>query len=433
MSNIETPQISYRAARAGQVAGLVRMVVPAIALAVMWLSFEPFSGGKIIPEGSKLINQLGYSGLAIAVLGTMFLFVPRVQFSAAFSVSWIAMLAFVALSVANSPDPSAAQRAFIFVVFAFVIASNFAALPPHVEGFASILKWVSLVVLGLSYLGLLMNPAAAIHQGFEMESQHAGLWRGVFIHKNIAGPVMAAIGFGGVYLARRGQRVAGFLIAIAAFLFLANTGSKTSAGLAPMVLILILFPAWLGLRPMAALAALLVVFATQAITIGTVFVPAFDALLRAFDPYTTYTGRIEIWEFAKDHVAARPWTGFGFDGFWVSDFVKNTEQPFDRSWDPRGIIHGHNGYLDVALQMGLPAMMLTIWLTLLVPAIQYARVPRLRENALLADFFFMIIVFAALNASLESFFFRRVDPVWLTLLIALFGLRMVTKLPVRSS
>lgn len=53
---------------------------------------------------------------------------------------------------------------------------------------------------------------------------------------------------------------------------------------------------------------------------------------------------------------------------------------------------------------------------------------------LLADFFLMIVLFGTLNAMMESFFFRRMDPVWLTLILAIFGLGMTAKvvIPKRS-
>ena len=42
----------------------------------------------------------------------------------------------------------------------------------------------------------------------------------------------------------------------------------------------------------------------------------------------------------------------------------------------------------------------------------------------LALLFITLWIFTALGASLESFFFRRADPVWFTMLIAVVGLRL---------
>ena len=61
------------------------------------------------------------------------------------------------------------------------------------------------------------------------------------------------------------------------------------------------------------------------------------------------------------------------------------------------------------------------------------RIPHLKENIFLGDFFMMIVLFTALNAFLESFFFRRADPVWLFFVFGLLGLRLVARFPIRSA
>ncbi|MEZ5782629.1 MAG: hypothetical protein R3D70_13595 [Rhizobiaceae bacterium] len=63
----------------------------------------------------------------------------------------------------------------------------------------------------------------------------------------------------------------------------------------------------------------------------------------------------------------------------------------------------------------------------IVPMRDYLRIPLKKENVLLGDFFMMTFMFTALNAFLESFFFRRVDPVWLFFVISVLGLRMVAR------
>lgn len=410
-----------------------RPIVASIVLAVIWISFHPFLGSNAGDVESSLLNQYGYTGLCFVTLIMLFGVVnPRVVF-ALISPSWVILFAALILPVAISSSWSSDDmRAIIFAIIVVVLAANFIILPRNADELSSVLRLACFLVLGLSYLGLIVWPADAIHQSGEFESQHAGYWRGLYTHKNIAGPIMTAIAFAGVYLARRGMHASGIIIAIAALLFIANTGSKTSLILAPAVVMMVLLPSSMGLRGLAAFAVLTAMIVTHAFTIGTVFSTTLDAILRSVDPVTTYTGRIEIWEFAKPYLFQSPWTGYGYDGFWKSDLVKLGEQPFDRAWDPRGVVHGHNGYLDFALIAGIPMLMVLIWVTVLAPVFDYLRTPRKHENILLSDLMFMIVAFTVMNAALESFFFRRADPVWLTLVIALFGLRLAARLPVTS-
>ncbi len=409
-----------------------RPVVATIVLAVIWISFQPFLGANSGDVESSIINQIGYSGLCLLTLILLFSAVDRRVVAALISPSWLVLLAALLLPAIFGSADSDDMRAIIFAIVVMVLAANFITLPRNADELSRILQWACFLVLGLCYLGLLMLPLDAIHQASELESHHSGFWRGLYTHKNIAGPIMAAISFIGIYLARRGLHFSGILIALAAVFFIANTGSKTSLIVAPAVMMMVFLPSLMGLRSLAAFFVLTAIGVTHAFTIGTVFSPSLDAILRSVDPVTSYTGRIEIWEFAKPYLLQNPWTGFGYDGFWKSDLVELGEQPFDRAWDPRGVVHGHHGYLDFALVAGIPMMLVLVWVTVLAPVFDYLRTPRKRENILLSDLMFMIVAFIVMNAALESFFFRRADPVCLTLVIALFGMRLAARLPVNS-
>lgn len=435
MSSTEIPATSSLGFILEQLAWPIRVGIAALVLSVFWVSFQPFGGytpPTNIGDTSNLVNQIGFSAMFLLVWGTAILFVPRAAFFRMVSVSWIGMFALIAVSALNAPDPDAARRALTFSVIVTSTAAALIMLPPNARGLSWVLLLAGGLVLGLSYGGVVLNPAAAIHQAGETEGQHVGLWRGVFIHKNIAGPVMAVITFSGLYMLRRGWRMAGLAFAIAGFVFVMQTGSKTSAALVPAVVLMVWLPASLGHRRLGALGAVGAILIAHALTAGTVFVPFFDHILRAFDPYTTFTGRVEIWKFAKEYIEFRPLTGYGFAGFWSTPVVFNAERFFDQTWDPRFIVHSHNGFVDMVLQFGALALLPVAWLLIIRPALLYARTLRTNENVILADFFFMIVVFANLNAALESFYFQRADPVWLSMVIALFGLRMTSRFKVMA-
>jgi len=438
MSNTATLPTERRATGFAITPEALRLLVAMAVLALMWISLRPFGAGGVSEGGETdftregmLISQIGYSAMAAIVLATVMTLVDRRLITRFVSVGWLAMFAIVGLS-AFTGEADGVWRSVAFSLIVTALAGAVTLLPATARDFETALKTVSLVLLALCYGGLVVDPVSSIHQASDLEAQHAGLWRGVFFHKNIAGPVMIMIGFGGIFLMRRRHFAAGALIAALAFLFAFNAGSKTALALAPLVVAIVLVPALVGLRLVAAIGAVVAIAGAHALTVGTVFVPAFDAVLRTFSETTTFTGRTAIWDFAGDYVLARPWTGFGFDGFWGTPLLLATEQPFDRAWDPRGIVHGHNGFFDIVLFFGLPGLFMLIWLTVFAPAIDYVRAGRQAGNGPLADFFFMVIVFAVLTAALESFFFRRADPIWLTMIMALAGLRLCARMPLRS-
>lgn len=77
-----------------------------------------------------------------------------------------------------------------------------------------------------------------------------------------------------------------------------------------------------------------------------------------------------------------------------------------------------------------PVEYLTARLATVLAIWNFLRVPPLKENVLLADFFLMTLAFILLNAFMESFFFRRAEPPWMLLGFALFGLRLAARFPV---
>ncbi|MFP3440997.1 O-antigen ligase family protein, partial [Pantoea sp. SIMBA_133] len=113
-------------------------------------------------------------------------------------------------------------------------------------------------------------------------------------------------------------------------------------------------PGIFGLRFLVPVLVVAAVSALAVATLGIVFIDPVKELAATLAPDLTYTGRTPIWDFAGDMIVQRPLFGYGFDNFWMTELVFTSDQPFDRPWDIRGIVHGHNGYIDIALGMGLP-------------------------------------------------------------------------------
>lgn len=401
-------------------------------LTVLLVSFRPFQpGGSINPgEGGDLLNQLGFGGLGALSLLLMLSFTDRRVLLALLSPWWALVFCFILLSVFNSLNPAGALRAVLFMLTGLTGMLAFLSLSSGADGFSKALMAAGAIVLALSFAGIVLLPDTAMHTAFSEEPEHAGLWRGIYSHKNVAGPVMAAIFFMGLYLFRRGWRWEGLALGIGGLVFLSNTGSKTSALLAPLVVVLIAGPGLFGARKLAAGGVFLTISVFALATVGSVLIKPLHDLRDAIAPGTTFTGRSELWKFAFGNLSDRPWTGFGFESFWFTPFVREGERDISLDWDVRGAVHGHNGYVDIALTMGIPALAAAVFALIFVPLWDFCRVQKSRENVLMADLFLMIFTFSALNAFLESFFFRRADPVWLLFVMAIFGLRLLARFEV---
>ncbi len=431
MNNIATPRRTEpdtleRVLAGGSAAGVLATVL----LAGVLIGFKPLSPseGPDAAQGGDIVNQLGFGSLGVLALISLLLFADPRRLSAFMSLSWAVLLGFLGLSILNSPDPASAMRSASFSIIIILSVIAFFSLMRGTDNIATAIKVVAFTVLGLSYFGLVAMPLQAIHQNAGFEAQHAGFWRGIYPHKNITGPVMACLAFAGLYLFRRGDRGSGIAIFLAAMVFVLNTGSKTTAGLVPASMLVVVLPNIIGMRrlvPVAYLAAI-VVFALG--TLGIVYIDVLKQFAQTHFPDLTYTGRTTLWEFGGEMILQRPWTGYGYMNFWGTDFLTTQDQPFDRAWDIRGIVHGHNGYMDTAIFMGLPAVGAVILTFIIAPIRDYMKVPPLRENVFLADFLMMIVLFTTLNAFLETFFFHRADPVWVLLVFATLGMRIAARI-----
>lgn len=431
MSSIASPKkTELEAARGSHFpARRVGITLSALIFAVILVSFRPFQPiGDHVIEGGDIVNQLGFGTLGAISVFSLVALIDRRALAALFSPWWLLLLGFLLISVLNATDPSSAMRAAFFTLIGMLSMVAVLLLPRDADGFSCALAFAGFVVVFLSYAGLVVFPDIARHTADSLEPQHAGFWRGVFQHKNLAGPVMACFSFGGLYLYRRGWRSAGTLLFISAIIFMANTGSKTTVGLVPLAVGLVMLPGIIGMRLLTPLFFAVAIVVTALATIGIVFIPALANLAHQVAPDLTYTGRTALWKFSGEMIARQPWFGYGYESFWGTPFITEMDRTFDQDWDIRGIVHGHNGYLDIAVIMGLPALGAAIVTFLIVPLVDYMRTPLLKENIYLADFFMMIVLFTALNAFLESFFFRRADPVWLFFVLGVFGLRITARL-----
>jgi O-antigen ligase len=92
----------------------------------------------------------------------------------------------------------------------------------------------------------------------------------------------------------------------------------------------------------------------------------------------------------------------------------------------------HNGYLDVTLTLGLPGLLLVLLICVVSPLKNFQIANLHGDDSFLADLFLQIWLLGIYLSSTESFFLNRVDPSWLTFLIAVFGLHYLARFPFRA-
>jgi O-antigen ligase len=416
---IATPALEARL-RAG-----FRTLLFLLVLLAVWISPRPFqtitTDGPV--SGGDIVNQLVFSGLA-ALCVVALAMVDRRALLPLFQPSWLLLLGWLIVCVVGSTEPAISQRAFAFTIIIMFLGACLYVLPHGLAEFRNLLFIAALATLALSWAGVILLPDLAKHTDFDpFEPEHAGSWKGHFDHKNGAGAMMGVLALTGVYALREGRRWIGGALLCGGVVFLYFTNSKTSLGLLPLALLVALAverTRWLAVRFVL---CLLPIALLLALTLGGALFEDIALLNKTIIRDPSFTGRFDIWRYGFEKLVERPWTGFGLEAFWQTTTTYYGESRLELAWAVEKIVHGHNSYLDVALTLGLPGLGLVVYVFLLKPLADFHRASAVETNRRLATYCLSVWLFIALGMCLETYFFRRADPVWFAFLIAVYGLR----------
>jgi O-antigen ligase len=415
--------------RRQQVMDVVRAAAFIGTLLLVWVSLRPFvdiSGAQLkdVTTGNETLTYAAFGCLALLTValanrdnmrGLLTLMSP----------GFMLFGGWVLVTVVLSLDPSTSIRRFALTACVIAVASTLLLVP---KSLAELTRWLSiaaLALLAICYLGILLAPNLSIHMATDaQEPALAGDWRGSFGHKNAAAPMMVMLLFIGIYISRMGARLSGAAIIGFAGLFLLNSGGKSALALCIAVLLLtglISVIKWLWLRAVVCLTPLL---ALNLLSVGTVMSDGLENVAKLLPFDTSFTGRTDIWTFAFQALQQRLSIGYGFAAFWGSSSIRDL--PEGKEW-AEFASHSHNGYLDTALAMGLPGLLLLIVVLVVGPLKNFHAADRGGNSGPLATMLLQIWLFGLYLSSMESFFLDRADPLWFTFLLAVFGLHYLAR------
>jgi O-antigen ligase len=285
----------------------------------------------------------------------------------------------------------------------------------------------TLMFLALCYLGVMLAPTFSIHMARDMiEPQLAGDWRGPFGHKNVAAPIMAMLTFVGIYLVGRRAYILGLAVLFLAGFFLIMSGGKSAMALCVLALMMSVLVVAIKSAAFRVCLIFLPLIALNLATVGSVFDERVAAIVKLLPLDTTFTGRTDIWEFALSSLALHPWLGYGFAAFWGTDSIQNLVQDNLIEWTATAA-HSHNGYLDNALTLGIPGLVLIVAIFIVAPLRNFSIATKSGNNDPLAKLFLRIWIFGIYLSSMESFLLDRADPIWFTFLISVVGLHYLAR------
>lgn len=394
--------------------------------AFYWITATPFvdlTGAAAVDPAagnSNALNQL----LALSLFASMILFyLARGRGIPLFGPMWllVGIVGWCVLTSVLAVHPDLAIKRTILIAIIAVNAAVLLLLPRSETEFARLLGIGVLAVLALCYYGVFFLPNLSIHQASEIrEPMNAGLWRGLFPHKNGASSAMVLAVLIGLFIASVRSRLTGYTIAALAAYFLSNTGGKTSILVLPAILVLASVIERLPWSRIPIVVGGLIAF--NVVAVGSAVSEPLRDFVTALGVDPTFTNRSDIWRFALSAIAERPWTGYGLESFWQTEGLVYGGDTLE-TW-AAAAYNGHNGYLDALIAMGIPGLVLTIIWAVFIPLGDLARAQRAGNDPRMTRLFVRIWLYVLFTGCVESVFYGGGGAPWFCLLFALFGLRL---------
>ncbi|MEO1543097.1 MAG: O-antigen ligase [Pseudomonadota bacterium] len=398
-------------------------------LAVFWFFWISLKAFPDLRDPRVLLPNLGGDRLnqatALLMAGSCAVFAvfgdPK-RYLVLASPALVALLLWICISAILSPYPALALKKFVLACLIALQAATLLLLPISKRHFAALITIGIGATLLISYGGVALVPHLAVHQHTELlEPQLAGNWRGSFQHKNEAGTASILMMFFAIFIWRSGANLAGAALLTAAFVFLVGTGSKTPLALFAVTI----FVSWMILTVQGTTAKVVLVTTLLAIvtlgTVGSALLPPIHSALQAIGIDATFTDRTSIWSYAIGEAMSRPILGHGFQSFWGTGDVFNSGSSIE-TWANRAS-NAHNAYVEAFLTIGAPGLFLILAWLVIQPAADLAKSQSRQADHPLNALFVNIWIYGLFSAALESVFFVGGGPVWITLLLAVFGLR----------
>ncbi|CAN2534132.1 hypothetical+protein [Methylocapsa aurea] len=404
-------------------------------LFVGWITFSPFAD-LASPETLELAEGRDFQ--VYAAFGLMaaasFFYVWRTDRQALAALATptnIALAAWIGVTLVTSQEISNSLKRVAMLGCVGTCCLSLFLLPRGRDDLARLLSIVALVIVGLSYFGLIFLPHYTIHQATDIgEPQLAGDWRGVFGHKNVASAVFSMLTFIGIFVLRAGRTIEGWTIFVLSLLFVLCSGGKSSTAICLTTIIL----SFLAARTRNVVLWSIIVFSPLVLLnffgIGSILFPQLGAIASALPLDASFTGRTDIWTFAIPKAGETPIFGHGLGAFWNTAALRFGGE--DTTIWAGNAAHAHNGYLDTVLAMGLPGLAVTLAALIVQPARDARRICARGDEPAVSLLFLQIWMFSLYLNSLESFFFDRAHPGWIGLLFALFGMRFLAEFKIRG-
>jgi O-antigen ligase len=262
---------------------------------------------------------------------------------------WIApVLATISMLWSDAPDLTLRRSSALLGSTCFGV---FLATRLRIKEQINLVAACAVVLAAISLVLVAFFPDVGL-----MVGRKAGMWQGVFSHKNYLGRAMALGALALLLIAFRSgasRWAAAGLVLCIPIVF----ASRSASGL---IVLAVTLAVAATLRIIQTLPAekrrtALIAFGVAAL-IGTGLVILFaDEVLSIVGRDATLTGRVRIWRASLEQIVLQPWCGYGYGAVWYTE-RPGVDQIIARNlgFDP---FTAHSGFFDLLLELGVAGVL----------------------------------------------------------------------------
>ncbi len=371
--------------------------------------FGQFALGDVIPKAIITVIRFSVWGISTALVcifwkDTIFILLRN---KLLFLLTFLALISFI-WSAAPEFTLSNTRDVMMMTCFGIYFASRF-TLKEQVEH-------IALTLLTGAFLSTIFafSTPIAIHG-----ADHPGAWKGIYGYKNTLGSMMILSLLAFFLLPKDNSKLykwSGFTFSLV--LMILST-SKTSLVLFFLLIFIIKFYEnfrWKGKISIIFIDLLILASGCFSVLIFSYWAEFLTSLGK--DP--TLTGRTPMWGFVISKLMERPLFGYGREAFWAPNSSFAIEA--GRTVTTGGWItpHAHNGFLDIALDVGLIGLLLF----LITFVITFARSLKQAYTAQFPEEMWSLafLSFLVMNNVTESFLLRGANLYWVLYISTAFTL-----------
>lgn len=357
--------------------------------------------------GGDILRQV----IILGALGLQLLAPANARPFMAVPASIVLLLGYALLTCTWAIEPSIAVRRLAYTAVVILILVRAIGDLGAVRTL-NLVRATLAVLLVINYLAVMFSPYGVHKANFGELDMLDGDWMGITTHKNIAGPIAAMTALLFTFDRKHIPAWLSLVIVPASLFFLVMTGSKTPLSVLPVALLIGWGMQFYSPRFRSILLPIGIVSMALLLMSVLMFSGLIDDIL---DDKSSLTGRSAIWGILLRYSSEHLWTGAGYGSFWQIGY-NSPIWKYTNDWVAQRGSHGHNGYLDLLVTIGLPGLILTIVVLLVWPMIRLlssVNIARSRRGLLCA-----MMAFCALHNLSESTLFDRSNTVQVFLMIA---------------